>query len=419
MPPRHSKSLNVSQLFPAYVVGKDKDADIIVSSYSGDLATDHGRETRNLIGSQAYKNIFDTTLAPDSTAKGKWNTNGRGAYNAVGVGGSTTGRGAKYFIIDDPFKDRKEADSELIRDERWKWFRSVARTRLTPDGRMIIMHTRWHDDDLIGRLTNEDDWVDYFDFLDGKKGKWIRLRLPALAERDEIHRLKGAPLWPTRYGLDELNDIKKTLGPYEWSSLYQQDPIDVGSQEIRTDWFKYRSLNEVLKMQTRKFATIDPAGSLKDDSDFTGVCRNYVDTANCWNIDVKRYKINSTGMIDLIFDLHDEGFELIGIEEGIYTLALEPVLKKEMEQRKKYPNMVLLKHQQTQKETRIRGIVPRYENGKIFHIEGRCEDLENEAARFPKGKHDDCLDAVAYQNQIAEPPSVDSEDFGMYGTNFQ
>ena len=184
-PPRHSKSLHVSQLFPAYIVGKDHDDSIIVSSYSTDLALDHGRETRNIIASPEYQNIFKTRLAPDQGAKGKWNTTGKGAYNAVGVGASVTGKGAKFFIVDDPFKDRKEADSQLIRDARFKWMRSVARTRLTPDGALIIMHTRWHDDDMIGRITNKDNpdtyepWVDYFDFLAGKRAKWVRLTLPA------------------------------------------------------------------------------------------------------------------------------------------------------------------------------------------------------------------------------------------------
>ena len=192
MPPRHGKSMTISQLFPAYAVGKEKDDSIIVASYSGDLATDHGRETRNLIDSKPYQNVFDTKLAPDSTAKGKWNTNGRGAYNAVGVGGSITGKGAKYFILDDPFKDRMEADSEVIRESRWKWLKAVARTRLTPDGRMIIFHTRWHQDDIVGRLTTrkdtKEDWVDYFDFLKGVRAKWVRLTLPAIATREELHR---------------------------------------------------------------------------------------------------------------------------------------------------------------------------------------------------------------------------------------
>lgn len=408
-PPRHSKSLHVSQLFPAYVVGKDKNASVIVASYSGDLATDHGRETRNLIETPAYRNVFDTKLAQDSTAKGKWNTDGRGAYNAAGVGGSLTGKGADVFIIDDPLKDRKEADSALIRDERWKWFTSVARTRLTPDGRMCVMHTRWHQDDIIGRLTEGDKkekWITYEEFLKNGLGdaKWVRLTLKAVAEEDETYRKLGEPLWPERYPLKELEDIRDTLGPYEFSALYQQNPVDDQSREFKTKWIKTRTYPELEKMVTRKFATIDTALKKTEGSDYTGVVRNYVNELNEWHFRAERYRLDARGIIDLVFTLHEEGFEKIGIEEGAFTYVVEPFLKEEMRIRNTFPNIVPLKHQGTMKETRIRGLIPRYSFGKVFHLEGQCTDLDGEMLVFPKGANDDVLDAAAYQLQIAEPP---------------
>lgn len=407
LPPRHSKSLHVSQLLPAYFVGKDKDRSVIVGSYSSDLAVDHGRATRNLLDSVAYQHIFKTRLAEDSKAKGKWNTNGKGAYNAVGVGGATTGKGADLFVVDDPFGSRKEADSAVIRDERWKWLRSVVRTRLSSDGRLVIMHTRWHTDDIIGRLTEgeeKEDWVDYFDFLAGKRAKWVRLRLPAIADQDETYRKKGEALWPSRYSIGELEDIKGTLGPYEFNALYQQSPITSETQEFKPEWFVQRNWEEVSKMSTRKFATIDPNLKKSDESDYTGVTRNYVNHNNEWHFKSTRYRVNSKDVIDLIFLLHDEGFEKIGIEEGAFSLVIEPFLKDEMKKRGKFPNVVPLKHNQTQKEIRIRGLIPRYSSRMIYHIEGECADLEEEALSFPKGTHDDCLDSAAYQIQISEPP---------------
>lgn len=408
-PPRHSKSIHVSQLFPAYVVGKNKDDSVIVASYSGDLATDHGRETRNLIDSKRYQNLFATRLAQDSSAKGKWNTNGKGAYNAVGVGGSITGKGAEFFVIDDPFKDREEADSQIVRESRWKWLRSVARTRLSPKGAMIIMHTRWHEDDIIGRLTDGEDkepWVDYFDYLKNGLGeaKWVRLTLKAIATEDEVYRKTGEALWPTRYPLEELQDIKASLGPYEWSALYQQLPVDEENREFKKEWFKYRPMEKVEAMRLRKFVTIDTALKDKQGSDYTGVTRNYVNDLNEWHFRADRYRLNSKGIIDLIFTLHEEGFEKIGIEEGAFTYAVEPFLKEEMKLRQSFPNIVMLKHNGTMKEVRIRGLVPRYSLGKIFHIEGACDDLEGEALVFPKGANDDVLDSAAYQLQIAQPP---------------
>lgn len=409
-PPRHSKSIHVSQLFPAYVMGKNKDDDVIVSSYSGDLAITHGRETRNIIDSNEYQNLFDTRLSADSKAKGKWNTNGKGAYNAAGVGGSITGKGAKIFVIDDPLKDRKEADSELIRDDRFTWMRTVARTRLTPDGAIVIMHTRWHDDDMIGRLTDPDSeyaepWVDYFDYINGSPiVKWVRLTLRAIATEDEMFRKKEEALWPQRYDLTELADIEHSLGPYDFSAMYQQEPVDDTAREIKSEWWQYRTWTEVEVMETRKFATIDTALTVNKKSDYTGVTRNYVNRQNQWHLKSTRYKIDSKGIIDLVFLLHDEGFEQIGIEEGAFTNAVKPFLEDEMKKRGRFPRVVALKHGGTQKETRIRGLIPFYSNKRIFHITGECKDLESEEIAFPKGKHDDCLDSLAYQLHVADQP---------------
>lgn len=407
-PPRHSKSVHVSQLFPAWVVGKEKDTDVIVASYSGDLATDQGRETRNLIETQKYQNVFKTRLAEDSSAKGKWNTNGKGSYNAAGVGGSITGKGADFFIIDDAFKDRKEADSMVIREERWKWFRSVARTRLSPTGAMVVMGTRWQEDDLIGRIVDGEDkeeWVDYFDYLKGAKGKWVRLTLRAIAENDEPYRKKGEPLWPERYPLLELEDIKQTLGPYEWGALYQARPVDDANRKFKKEWFHYRTMAEVEKMRVRKFATIDPNLKKSDESDYCGVARNYVNERGEWHLRANRYRVDSSEVINLIFLLHDEKFEKIGVEDGAFSYVVAPFLKEEMRKRGKFPNVVPLKHGGRMKETRVEGLVPWYNNGQVWHVVGECEELEEELLVFPRGTHDDVCDAVAYQVGFAEKPT--------------
>jgi len=409
MPPRHSKSLNVSQLFPAFVVGNDKDAPIIVTSYSGDLAVDHGRETRNLIDSKLYKNVFDTKLAADSTAKGRWNTDGRGAYNAVGVGGSITGKGAKYFIADDLFKDRMEADSEIIRESRWKWLRSVARTRLTPDGRMIVMGTRWHEDDVIGRLTDgektKEDWVDYFDFLKGKRAKWVRLTLPAIAEIDEPHRKAGEVLWPGQYPITELRDIEKTLGPYEFSALYQQKPVNDATREFKTQWYKHIDESVVELMNCRRFLTVDTAMSKLSQADYTGFCDNRVNQENFWHFIAWRMKFGPEELVDALFTLHNRNrYEKIGIEKTTYTVGLKPYIDQEQRKRNVFLPIVELEHHQMSKVIRIRGLIPRYASGSIFHIKGKCDDLEKEQSSFPVGAHDDTLDAVAYMEQMEIKP---------------
>lgn len=418
-PPRHSKSIHVSQLFPSFIVGKNPDHSVIVSSYSGDLATDHGRETRNLIKGKKYQNTFNTKLSPDSDSKSKWNTqkldakgkewiNAKGAYNAAGVGGSITGRGADVLIIDDPLKDREEADSEVIREARWKWLRSVARTRLSPKGAMVIMHTRWHEDDMIGRITDgektKESWIDYFDFLErGLDGnKWVRLTLKAIAEEDEAMRKKGEALWPKRYNLEELSDIKNSLGPYEWSALYQQEPVDDESREFKQAWFKQSTFEKLERMKTRKFATIDTALKAKEGADYTGVTRCWTTENEDWYVNGRRYRLDSRGIIDLVFMLHDEGFEVIGIEEGAWLLAVKPFFDEECKTRGVFPRVTTLKHNQVMKEVRIRGLVPRYTVGKIWHIES--PDLEKELLAFPKGANDDVADSTSYLPQIIRYP---------------
>lgn len=411
-PPRHSKSLHVSQLFPSWVFGKNENDSIIVASYSGDLAADHGRATRELMNSTKYQNIFKTKLAPDSKAKTKFNTTGKGAYNAAGVGGSITGKGAKFFVIDDPFKDRKEADSPLIREDRDRWRKSVARTRLTPDGGMIITHTRWHDDDIVGRIIAEGEWIDYFEYkekgLCGKK--WVRLRLPAIAERDEQFRKKGDALWANHYNLTELEDIKKELGGYEWSALYQQNPIDEENQVFKKDWFKYRDINEVKEKPYTAYMSIDTKATSEADAgtDYIGITINFVDSDNRWNFMSERRKMSLRDLIDFLFTSHtNHNLAKIGIEKTAFTEGMDLYLTEEQRKRNHYLPLVELKHGGTRKELRIEALQPRYENGAIFHItqygKNQCADLEDELLRFPKAVNDDASDSAAYQTQLVTP----------------
>jgi len=394
LPPRHSKSEMVSIHFPTWVLGRDKDKSIMEASYSADLAAEFGRQARNIVDSGEYKNIFDTTLAEDSQAKSVWSTNGRGRYNALGVGGAATGKGADILIIDDPIKNRKDADSFLIRENIYKWYQSTARTRLSPTGAVIMVVTRWHDDDLAGRVLNENS------------GQWTVITLPAIAEEDEEYRQKGEALWPTQYSLENLLQTKSEVGSYEWSSLYQQNPLNTESQEFKKEMFKYVSAQEVREKHTNCFITIDTAVKENESSDYTGTVINRVDSDNNWYIKANHKKINSTKLIDYIFDLWAiEQPEAIGIEETTFMQAVYPFLKLEQIKRNIFPVIYPLKHHGKSKVLRIRGLLPRYEAGKIFHIIGECEDLENEQLRFPKGKNDDIVDAEAYQEQILIAPN--------------
>jgi len=224
----------------------------------------------------------------------------------------------------------------------------------------------------------------------------------------------GQPTWSDKYVMTDaeaqgtnkvsLEDKKKQFGSLVYSAEMLNQPIDERSQEFFKQNFKYKTFEEVRRMKTRKFATIDSALTKHAESDFTGITKNYVSENNDWHLDARRYKINSKELINLIFQLHDEGFEKIGIEEGAFTQAVEPFFQDECRVRNKYPYIVKLKHGGVMKETRIRGLIPRYEAGQIYHITGTSQELEEELLKFPKGLHDDVADATQYQNKIAEPP---------------
>ena len=215
--------------------------------------------------------------------------------------------------------------------------------------------------------------------------------------------------WPSKYtmtneeGKVDLNDKKIQLGSQVFSAEMMNEPIDESTQEFFKKNFHYKTMDELLAMKTRKFATIDSALSKHAESDSTGCVRNYVNAKNEWHFIADEYRFNSKELINLIFRLHEEGFEKIGVEQTAFTEAIEPFFLDECRIRNKYPYVVPLKHGGIMKETRIRGLIPRYEAGTIFHIQGRCDALEEQLLKFPKGLHDDVADAAQYQNKIAEP----------------
>lgn len=410
VPPRNGKSEVGSILFPAFLLGKHPEKEIITSSYSADLAQDFGYKTRNVVDSQEYQELFKTRLREDSKSKAKWLTEEGGGYTAVGVGGAITGRGADVLIIDDPIKNREEAESQVVRDKVWSWYTSTAYTRLEKNGAIILILTRWHKDDLAGRLLKAQE---------SGGDQWEVVKFPAIATHDEQYRMQGDALWPEKYDLPALEQIKNTIGSYDWSALYMQEPIASENQEFKEEFFQYRTIDEVLALTTRRTLTIDTAISQKASADNTGFCLNFTDRENKWNLKAWKEKISPLELIDKLFSLHDTfRIDQIGIEKTIYLQAIKPFLDEEMRRRNRFLPIVELDHNQTAKETRIRALLPRYESHSVYHITGNCRDLEEEQLNFPQGVHDDVLDAAAYQLQIAISAGQDDDSFDEQITDF-
>jgi predicted phage terminase large subunit-like protein len=375
MPPRHGKSEKASKRFPAWYLGRRPNRQIIASSYNSDLATDFGREVKGIIASPEFGAVFpDVTLRLDSRAADRMNTEQGGAYYAVGVGTATTGRGAHLGLIDDPFKDRQDADSQLQRDRVWNWYRSTFYTRLMPGGAIVLIQTRWHEDDLAGRLLEQDGRIE-----DG--GQWTVLDLPAIDKQ-------GAALWPEWYDVPALERIKSTIGPREWSALYQQQPQPDEGTFFQRDWFKeWGELPALRYYGTSDYAVTDGGG------DYT-VHRVWgVDhQGNIYRVDGWRAQTAADEWIERKLDLIAKWKPLAWFGEGgVIQKSIEPMLKRRMIERKVHCRIEWLSSIHD-KPTRARSFQAMASMGKVFFEPGA--DLA-EFLVFPAGKHDDDVDTAS------------------------
>lgn len=402
VPPRHGKSRQASIDFPAWYLGKHPDGQIITASYSSDLAKDFGEDTRDLVGSFEYQQVFpETRLKDDSAAKDKWKTEHGGYYLSVGVGGSITGKGATIALIDDPFKNRKEAESQTVRDSVYHWFTSTLYTRLEPKGAIIIILTRWHYDDLAGRLLEN---------MQNGGEHWEVVNLPAIAEGDEAYRKDGEPLWPERYPLEELLAIKKAVGIRDWASLYQQKPIVTESQEFKEENFQYFDEEDLLNRSLSYTIAVDPAISKSEGADRTGitVVGKEIGKPQWYVMEAIGARLDPLELIDTLFSLFNEyrkkGPVKIGIEVVAYQKSLVYYMKEEMKNREEFIHIQELKNT-SKKEERIRGLIPLFNTG-VLYLRRSYGLLLEELVTFPSGRTDDVLDSLASHLEMQAPTST-------------
>jgi predicted phage terminase large subunit-like protein len=370
MPPRHGKSELASKRFPAWCLGRDPRRQIIAASYNSDLANDFGRNVRNLVAEPEFGQVFPgVTLASDSQAANRMNTNHGGAYVAAGVGTAVTGRGANIALIDDPFKDREEADSERRRDTVWDWYRSTLYTRLMPGGSIVLIQTRWHENDLAGRL------------LEQEGDQWDVLELPAINPA-------GDALWPEWYPLDALERIRATVGPREWSALYQQRPQPDEGTFFQRAWFAtWERLPALRYYGSSDYAVTDGGG------DYT--------VHRVWGIDVKgdvyrvagwRGQTASDEWVERKLDLIAKYKPLAWFGEGgVIQKAIEPMLKRRMRERNVHCRLEWLSSV-SDKPTRARSFQAMAATGRV-HFEPGADIAE--FLVFPAGKHDDEIDVAS------------------------
>lgn len=236
IPPRHGKSHLVSTYFPAWFIGRNPTKKLLMASHTADLAVDFGRKVRNIIASEKYQMVFhDVSLSKDSKSAGRWMTNKGGEYFATGVGGAIAGRGADLMLIDDPHNEQDIINGNYeVFDKAWTWLTTGARTRLMPGGRIAIIQTRWHADDLTGRVIAAGA-------KDPKADQYKVIEFPAILEvpDPETGKTKEKALWSEWFTLDDLHKTRASMPTFQWNAQYQQNPTGEEAAIIKREWWQW------------------------------------------------------------------------------------------------------------------------------------------------------------------------------------
>ena len=404
--PTHNSEIG-SKTFPGWFLGRNPKHEVIACSYSGDLAKDFSRKVRDLMETEKFQSVFPTRLARDSKSVERWNTSAGGGFVAAGVAGPITGRGAHLGIIDDPVKDREEAESETTRQKIKDWYSSTFYTRLAPGGGVLIIQTRWHEDDLSGWLLEVMQEAEKEMAATGEwpvdADRWEVVRYPAIATHDEPYRQQGEALHESRYPLAALNKIKRAMLPRDWEALYQQNPVSQDGDYFTKGMIRYYDTTPPIG-EMRIYAAGDLAIGQTEANDYTvfgviGIDRQQ----NMYLLDLHRGRWNAMGLIDKMFEIQRRWEpEIFGMETGHIDMTLEPFLLKRMEETGIRIGYEKLRTRGKDKQTRARPIQGRMEQGKVFFPRGAIwtETLVSELLSFPMGKHDDQVDCLAWLGQM-------------------
>lgn len=383
LPPRHGKSEFISKYFTAWVLGKFPDTRIILASYEADFAATWGRKARGLLEEHG-PSLFGIRVSGKSSAANRWDIEGHeGGMVTAGVNGPITGKGADIAIIDDPVKNDQEAMSETYRTRAWEWYKSTFRTRLQRDGAIILIMTRWHQDDLAGKLLQAQ-----------KEGgeKWDVVSLLALAEEnDPLGREPGQPLCPELFTKQALESIKTSVGSYWWASLYQQRPSPAEGGIFKRHWWQYYrqapgKFDEIIQSWDMSFKD-------KATSDFVVGQVWGRSGADKYLLDQVRGRMDFTATLQAVRSLSAKWPQARAklVEDKANGPAVIATLKREI-------SGLIPVEPQGSKEARAWAVQPEVEAGNVYipdpGIASWVHDFVEECAAFPNGAHDDQVDAM-------------------------
>ncbi|MBC7340837.1 MAG: phage terminase large subunit [Clostridia bacterium] len=383
MPPRHGKSELTSRYFPAWYLGTFPDKRIILASYEADFAATWGRKARNLL-EEFGPSLFGVKVSDDSAAAARWDiAEHEGGMVTAGVRGPITGKGANVAIIDDPVKNDQEAMSQTYRDATWDWYRATFSTRIQEEGAIILVMTRWHEDDLAGRLLRAQE--------EGGD-RWEVVNLPALAEEnDMLGRQPGEPLCPELFTKETLEATKIRLGSYWWNALYQQRPSPMEGGILKRSWWRYyRQLPE-------RFDEVIQSWDMSFKETTSG---SYVvgqvwgrKRADKYLLDQVRDRMDFPATLQAVRQLSARWPQARAklVEDKANGPAVIATLKREI------PGLIAVEPQGS-KEARAAAVSPDIEAGNVYlpdpSIAPWVHDFVEECAAFPNGANDDQVDAM-------------------------
>jgi predicted phage terminase large subunit-like protein len=416
-PPRHGKSRFWSQYVPSWWVGTFPDQRVIIASYGAELATTWSAKARADFEAWGPR-LFGRQVAGRSKAGDNWNIAGReGGVQACGAGGPIIGRGADLFVIDDPFKNAQEANSQARRDGVWDWFLTTAETRLEPNACVLIIVTRWHEDDLVGRILKQQRELQASGVMEPEgddeperrsADDWEVINMPALAERREaawpegLDRIPGDSLWPGRYDRAALLRKQARLGPRWFSALYQGSPTPEGGDLFRSEWFRFHAAAPPLRRSVRFWDLAATEETGENDPDWTAGALVGLDRSeNVVVRDLARFRKSPSGVVSEIATTAKLDGPLVPVvieKEGGASgkIAIDLLIR---ELRRKGLRHHRVEGQSTgraSKRERADPVSSVAENGLLYLVRASWnETLVSEFTSFPHGRHDDVVDAVS------------------------
>lgn len=399
MPPGSAKSTYTSLLFAPWWLARNPDKHILASSYSADLAERWSRKVRALV--EEHGPALGLALSKDLQSVGHWGLASGGEYRAAGVGGSITGFRAWLGLIDDAVKNREEADSETMRERTWEWFVADYETRLVPEAPLIVIGTRWHDDDMYGRILTRAKEI-------GEH--WEVVKLPAIATSDDpLGRLMGEPLWPEWQSKEALDMERARKGPREWSALYQQEPTPEGGLYFEREWLK---LERAPALQHMRIIGASDYAVTEGGGDYTvHVVGGMAPDGILHILDIYRKQASADQWVEAFVSMLKVWKPVTwGEEDAMILKSVGPFIDRRLSREQLWVHRKGFRPV-SDKPTRARTLQAMMAQGKIAIDPERpwLAGLLSEMLSFPAGKTDDQVDALAILAQLSQdiaPPTL-------------